>query len=262
MEPRAVWTVGALPPGRHAVVMGLLVLSALVLAVLGLGQGWSLGHVFGEVVVPLAGFLAVARFAGRPRVAAGAAAIGLMYVSAVLIHVTGGVTEAHFGFFVAFGLVALYRDWLVFFAAAAVAVGHHVVFALAGDALFAQPYQLEDPLLWAAIHVSVVTLVTAVQAVGMYDVSRSATAKARLETEVARAEERRGTALRLHDDVVQALATANYATSLGEGEVGSAALDEALQASRELVTELLGDGPIDRDLLERHQPALPDEMPR
>lgn len=261
MDLRTAWTAGALPPGRHAVVMGLLVLSAPVLAVVGLQQGWSLGHVLGEVVVPSLGFLVVARFAGRPRVAAGAAAIGLMYVSAVLIHVTGGVTEAHFAFFVAFGLVTLYRDWLVFFAAAAVAVGHHVLFALAGDVLFAQPYQLEDPLLWAAIHVSVVALVAAVQAVGMYDVSRSAAAEARLETEVARAEERRSTALRLHDDVVQALATANYAASLGEGEVGSAALEEALQASRELVTELLGDGPIDRHLLERQEPA-PDEMPR
>lgn len=262
MDLRTAWTAGALRPGRHAVVMGLLVLSVPVLAVLGVGRGWSLGHVVGEVVVPLLGFLAVARFAGRPRLAAGAGAIGLMYVSAVLIHVTGGVTEAHFAFFVAFGLVALYRDWLVFFAAAAVAVGHHVVFALAGDALFAQPYQLEEPLLWAAIHVSVVTLVTAVQAVGMYDVSRAVTAEARLETEVARAEERRGTALRLHDDVVQALATANYATSLGEDEVGSTALEEALQASRELVTELLGEGPIDHDLLERPKPALPDELSR
>jgi signal transduction histidine kinase len=262
VDLRTARRAGALRLGRHAVVVGLLALAVPVLALLGVRDSWTLGHVAAEVVVPLLGFLAVAGFARRPRVAAGAGAMGLMYVSAVLIHVTGGVTEAHFAFFVAFGLVAVYRDWLVFFAAAAFAVGHHVLFALAGESLFAQPYQLEEPLLWAAIHVSVVTLVTAVQAVGMYDVSRSAAAKTRLETELTRAEERRGTALRLHDDVVQALATANYARSLGEEELGSSALEEALQASRALVSELLGDGPVDRDVLERHGPALPDELSR
>ncbi|MFA9432811.1 hypothetical protein ACERM0_21610, partial [Egicoccus sp. AB-alg2] len=190
-----------------------------------------------------------------PRLAAGAGGLGLMYVSAVLVHVTGGVTEAHFYFFVAFGLVALYRDWVVFFAAAIFAVGHHVVFAVAGGLLFEQPYQMERPLFWAAVHVSFVTVVTAVQGLGMYDVARSVAARTEAETAVQRAEERRRTALELHDNVVQALATANYARSLGEEEMTGTAVSRALEASQSLVAELLADSPVDEHVLMRRAPA-------
>lgn len=245
-----------LQAGRHQAVVLLLLLHIPVLWVFGARADWSVGHVAVEVLLPLLGFATVAWYVRSPRLAAGAAAIGLMYISAVLVHVTGGVTEAHFYFFVAFGLVALYRDWAVFFAAAGFAVGHHVVFALAGGALFEQPYQIERPLFWAAVHVSFVTVVTAVQAVGMYDVARSVRARTAAETSARRAEERRRTALHLHDNVVQALATANYAASLGEGQTASESIARALQTSRELVTELLADSPIDDQVLLRDRPAL------
>lgn len=250
---------GRTPPrtGRHRVVTALLLLHVPAFAFFGLRAGWSLVHVAVEVVLPLLGLWAIARFALRRRLATGAGGIGLMYASAILIHLTGGVTEAHFYFFVAFGLVALYRDWVVFFAAAGFAVGHHVVFSLSGDLLFEQPYQIERPLFWAAVHIGFVALVTAVQAVGMHDVARSVAAKARLETAVARAEERRLTALNLHDNVVQALATARYARSLGEEQVGIEALEQALTSSRALVTELLADSPVDEHVLLR-----PDAAPR
>lgn len=242
--------------GRHRVVMALLLLHVPAFAVMGSRAGWTPGHIAVEVLAPLLGLCAIARWAPRPRVAMAAGAIGLMYASAVLIHVTGGVTEAHFYFFVAFGLVALYRDWVVFFAAAGFAVAHHAFFALTGGALFGQPYQIERPLLWAAVHVTFVTVVTAVQAVGMYDVARSVRAAAAAEAAVARADERRLTALRLHDDVVQALTTANYARSLGEATMGAAALQQALSSSRALVTELLADSPLDEHILVRPHPAL------
>lgn len=244
--------------GRHTVVTWLLLALVPVLGVFGIREGWSVTHLLVEIVLPLVGLWAVARSARRYRVAAGAGGLGLMYASAVLVHATGGVTEAHFAFFVAFGLVALYRDWWVFFTAAAFAVGHHVVLAFVGEGLFSQPYQQDAPLLWAAIHVGFVTLVTAVTAVGMYDVARSVAGRARAEADLAHAEERRGTALRLHDEVVQALATANYARDLGEEEVSAHAMSQALDASRELVGELIGDGPLDPALLEREGAALHD----
>lgn len=242
--------------GRHEVVTGLVLVHVPVFALLGFRQGWSPLHIVAEVVLPLVALWAMARFGKRPRLAQGAGAIGLMYASAILIHVTGGVTEAHFYFFVAFGLVALYRDWIVFFAAAAFAVGHHIVFALADGALFEQPYQLENPLFWALVHVGFVTIITAVQAVGMYDVARSVAATARLEAAVERADERRRTALSLHDNVVQAIATATYARSLGEDQMSADALGQAMSASRTLVTELLGDTPIGQRDLSRGGPAL------
>lgn len=212
----------AAPPadaGRHRVVLTVLLLAVPGLSIAGFVRGWSIPHVLAEVVLPVLGAWAIGRHARHRRVATATAAIGLMYVSAVLVHVADGVTEAHFAFFVAFGLVALYRDWLVFFAAAGVAVGHHAVFALTDGVLLREPYQLEDPWLWAGIHVAFVTVVTGVQALGMLDVSRSVRRRTAAEAELARSEERRRTALTLHDDVVQALATANYARQLLEPEL-------------------------------------------
>lgn len=247
--------------GRHRAVMVLLLVHIPAFAVLGSRAGWTVGHTVIEVVLPLSGLWAIARWAPRPRVAMAAGAIGLMYAAAVLVHVTGGVTEAHFYFFVAFGLVALYRDWIVFFAAAGFAVGHHAFFALSGGVLFSQPYQVERPLFWAAVHVTFVTVVTAVQAVGMFDVARSVRAKAAAEAAVEHAEQRRLTALRLHDDVVQALTTANYAQALGETTVGETALEQALSSSRALVTELLADSELDEHILVRPDAALTEAGP-
>lgn len=245
----------AVTRGRHQAVIALLLLHVPVFALFGWWAGWSAAHVLLEVGLPLIGLAVIARYATRPRLAMGAGALGLMYASAVLIHLTGGVTEAHFYFFVAFGLVALYRDWIVFFAAAAFAVGHHVVFALTDGVLFEQPYQLSNPLFWAAVHISFVAVVTAVQAVGMYDVGRSVASRTALEKTVEREEERRRTALTLHDDVVQALATARYATSLGEEQTSAAALERAMVASRALVTELLAGHPLDDRVLVRPEAA-------
>lgn len=244
--------------GRHRAVRALLLVHVPVFLFLGMRDGWSTIHLVVEVVVPMLGLWAVAGHARHERLAMGAAGIGLMYASAVLVHVTGGVTEAHFYFFVAFGLVALYRDWYVFFAAAGFAVGHHVVFAVAGGQLFEQPYQLERPLLWATVHVSFVAVVTAVQAIGMYDVAQHVRSKERLQSDAQRAEERRRTALLLHDDIVQALATANYAQQTGEDGLSADALARALEASRSLVRELLADSPIDHHVLRRPSATLQD----
>lgn len=71
--------------------------------------------------------------------------------------------------------------------------------------------------------------------------------------------ERRATALALHDTVVQALATANYAHALGEDETGTRALEQALETSQALVSQLLADRPIDEDVLVRGRPSSDDE---
>jgi PAS domain S-box-containing protein len=70
--------------------------------------------------------------------------------------------------------------------------------------------------------------------------------------------DRRTTALTLHDNVVQALATASYAQALGEDETGTRALERAMQAAQELVSQLLADSPIDERTLVREQPSLDD----
>jgi PAS domain S-box-containing protein len=69
-------------------------------------------------------------------------------------------------------------------------------------------------------------------------------------------EDRRLTALALHDNVVQALATASYARSLGEEELSARALAQALAASQALVSQLLADRAIDERVLLRSEPSL------
>jgi PAS domain S-box-containing protein len=73
--------------------------------------------------------------------------------------------------------------------------------------------------------------------------------------------QRRATALALHDDVVQALATANYALALGEAETSTRALEEALLSSQALVAQLLADTEIDEHVLVRDEPRTTDERP-
>lgn len=70
--------------------------------------------------------------------------------------------------------------------------------------------------------------------------------------------DRRATALALHDNVVQALATANYARELGEEETSTRALEQALQTSQALVSQLLADSPIDGEVLVRAEPSAAD----
>jgi PAS domain S-box-containing protein len=70
--------------------------------------------------------------------------------------------------------------------------------------------------------------------------------------------DRRTTALALHDNVVQALATASYAQALGEEETCARALEQAMQAAQELVSQLLADSPIDDRVLVREEPSLSD----
>lgn len=73
--------------------------------------------------------------------------------------------------------------------------------------------------------------------------------------------ERRATALALHDNVVQALATANYARALGEDEMSTHALEQALQTSQALVSQLLTDSAIDEGVLVRAEPSLDERAP-
>jgi PAS domain S-box-containing protein len=73
-------------------------------------------------------------------------------------------------------------------------------------------------------------------------------------------DDRRRTALSLHDNVVQALATANYALALSEADMAGKALAQAMQTSQALVTELLADRAIDEHVLIRAEPSLPKDQ--
>ena len=78
--------------------------------------------------------------------------VGLMLASASIVDIAGGVTEAHFHFFVMIGVIALYQDWLAFGLCILIVVLHHAVMGkLDPNAVF-DGRQSADPLKWALIH--------------------------------------------------------------------------------------------------------------
>ncbi len=83
-----------------------------------------------------------------------AASFGLVTCSAVLVDLWGGITEAHFHFFVMIGVLTLYQDWTPFLVAIAFVVVHHGVGGVLDPrAVFGDnPQADKDPWLWAGIH--------------------------------------------------------------------------------------------------------------
>jgi hypothetical protein len=73
------------------------------------------------------------------RARSAAAVLGLVTASAVIVHLSGGVVEAHFHFFVMVGVITLYQDWLPFGLALGYVVVHHTVLGGAGPERRVQP---------------------------------------------------------------------------------------------------------------------------
>src|SRR6185312_1942069 len=78
----------------------------------------------------------------RLRVAA--ASFGLITASAMLVHLSGGVVEAHFHFFVMIGVLTLYQDWMAF----GIAIGYVV----APEQVYNHADAIAHPWRWAMIH--------------------------------------------------------------------------------------------------------------
>ena len=116
--------------------------------------------------MPSAAVLAMAPGLGR-RGRTVLASVGLLSASAVLVHLSGGVIEMHFHFFVMVALVTLYQDWVPFLAAIGYVFVHHgLIGALDADSVFNHFAGRNQPWKWAGIHalfitgLSVVCLVT------------------------------------------------------------------------------------------------------
>ena len=145
--PEELWGV------RHRGVVVLLWVHAAVIPVYALLNGYSLLHSIAETsVVPLTA--AVALWPGLNRRARTAvASLGLLTCSAVLVHLSGGLIEMHFHFFVMVAVVALYQDWIPFLAAVGYVFVHHgLIGAIAPESVFAHLAGRTDPWVWAGIH--------------------------------------------------------------------------------------------------------------
>jgi hypothetical protein len=143
---------------RHRGLLLLVWLHAPALAIYALAMGFGVWHSLleGGVIALIA--TAAALSGGRRRLASAVVSIGLVASSSVLVHVSGGLVEAHFHFFVVIVLLTIYEDWIAFLVAAAYVVLHH---GLAGvidaSSVYNHADALANPLKWAGIHALFVT---------------------------------------------------------------------------------------------------------
>ena len=140
---------------RHRALLGLLWLHAALLPIYSGLRGDGLLHALAEGALPgvFAALASVLRGDARRGEAAAAVALGLLTCSAVVVHVSDGLIEAHFHFFVVMVALTLYESWHTFLLAAAyVAVHHGLAGVLAPDAVFSHPAAQAAPWTWAAVH--------------------------------------------------------------------------------------------------------------
>src|SRR5205823_10263281 len=148
---------GSLPyeqwQGRHRVIVVLLWVHAAGLTVFGLLRGYTLGHTLTDTtVIAVAAFLASQKALGR-KWQSTVAAFGLVASSGVFVHLSGGVVEVHFHYFVMVVVLSLYEDWVPFLVAISfVVVEHGAMGVISPRSVYNHQAALNDPWKWALIH--------------------------------------------------------------------------------------------------------------
>jgi diguanylate cyclase (GGDEF)-like protein len=138
---------------RHQTIVWLLWAHVVGLTIFGLVRGQTVRHMAVEgTLMAIPAVMATSEWVGlRLRVAA--ASFGLITASAMLVHLSGGVVEAHFHFFVMIGVLTLYQDWMAFGIAIGYVVLHHgLVGALAPEQVYNHADAIAHPWRWAMIH--------------------------------------------------------------------------------------------------------------
>jgi len=138
---------------RHRGIVILLWLHVPAIFVFGLTRGFSVPHMCLEsgVVAVFAATARSERFNQMQRMCA--ATFGLLSSSAILTHISGGLIEMHFHFFVMVAVVSLYQSWVPFLLAIGYVVVHHgVMGAIDPRSVFNHPEAIARPWLWAGIH--------------------------------------------------------------------------------------------------------------
>ncbi len=138
---------------RHRGIVWLLWVHAVGVPVFGLLMNRSvlLGFIGGVTLAGLA-VSAMSRRVGN-RLRAALATLGLVLASSLLVHLSGGVIESHFHFFVMMAVIVLYQDWLPFLLALiSIVVDHGLIGTLAPTMVYNHPAAQHHPWMWALIH--------------------------------------------------------------------------------------------------------------
>jgi hypothetical protein len=146
--PDAAWRA------RHRGLLGVLVAHLPLLAAISMVAGHPPLH-SALHVLPIAGMALVAQWLPSRRMASVVVATGLLSCSALLVHITGGLIEAHFHFFVMMTVLAFYEDWAPYGVALVYVLVHHGTAALGLPIAVFNHAGASDGLRavqWAAIH--------------------------------------------------------------------------------------------------------------
>jgi diguanylate cyclase (GGDEF)-like protein len=279
----SIWlpTGHTLPPGawerRHRVLVGVLLAHVAALASVGLAvraDPFMLASSLGAMTA-----LAVAAANGRlPRSwRSVACSFGLLTGSATLVHLTGGVTEAHFHFFVVVALLATYEAWLPFLLSLGHVLVHHASMGMAAPHALYSHHDLSmlGAWSWAGVHA------VAIGALGVVCVAcwrlneevrrasrrahhRLERSEARLRVDVAtrRAAEARLAYQATHDEVTGLWNRSRFELAAAEAHAGTSPFAVVLAQVTDLrvVSDALGRG-VANDLLAAMAVRLREGLP-
>jgi signal transduction histidine kinase len=224
---------------RHRSITGLLWAHVVGLGVYGLVRGTRPLHLALELGA-IAAMATIAGMGSSRNLQAAVGTLGLISCSALLVHLSGGLIEAHFHFFIMVGVVTLYQSWLPFGLAMLYVVVHHgTVGVLDPESVYNHPAAVHKPWLWAGVHGA---FVTAAAMAGLRSWRYAEVERERAERTAAALRERevrQREAVQLNDTVVQGLVAAKYAAQLGQHEHARDAIDRTLSLAQDLVADLM-----------------------
>jgi diguanylate cyclase (GGDEF)-like protein len=143
---------------RHRGLAAFLWVNVVAVVVLSVELGsFGAAHTFehGIAIGPLAVLASMRRLTAKMRSLA--VVLGLMTAAALFTHMSGGLLETHFYFFVLVVLLTLYEDWLVFLVTVGYVLLHHGIVGMVAPAqVFDRPEAFTAPWKWAAIHAAYV----------------------------------------------------------------------------------------------------------
>ncbi len=246
---------------RHVAILWVLAIHVPSIVIYGLFRGKPLWHCLADASpVAILALLANPKRFSR-KWCSGLASLSLVTASAVLVHLSGGLTEMHFHFFVALGVLTLYQDWHPFLIALGYVVVHHgVMGVLYPRSVYDHPDAWAHPWTWAAIHGFFVVLASVALIISwkLNEVERARSNT--FQRQLGEATVRRQQALEINDNIVQGLTVAQLALELERPEDTRVAIEDTLAKARGIISGLLGEVQGDEHLnagdLVRAKPAI------
>ena len=138
---------------RHRGILTLLWLHAIGVPCFGILSGNSafLSAAAGLTIAAIAGVGSLTILSRNARAAM--TTVGLMVAASLLVHLSGGIVEMHFHFFVLLAVIVLYQDWVPFLVALILIVGDHGIMGMLVPFLvYNHSAAQHHPWTWAAIH--------------------------------------------------------------------------------------------------------------